>query len=154
MHVLGDATVHTHDLLVDESCKWHVVEAIPESLPQGDLVPSLDLIEEAVDPGDGLTLVVASQDDNLVRVFDLQGEKEADDLTALLSSVDIVAHEQVSRRLGDDLVTLLLLVLVCHLLEHVEQIGVLTVDIAENFHWRLELDKSFLVLENLLNFLD
>jgi hypothetical protein len=46
--------VHTHDFLVDQGYQWHVIKAIPECLPKGDLVPSLDLIEKSIDSGDGL----------------------------------------------------------------------------------------------------
>ena len=60
LHALGDATVHAHDLLVDKRDKGHVVEAIVECLPEGELVPSLDLIKEAINAGDGLTLVIAA----------------------------------------------------------------------------------------------
>lgn len=74
MHVFRDATVHTHDLLVDEGYQRHVVEAIPKGLPESDLVPSLNFVEESVNPGNGLTLVVTSQDDYLVRVSDLKGK--------------------------------------------------------------------------------
>ena len=54
MHVLRDTSVHTHDLLVDQGYQWHVIKAIPELLPEWNLVPSLDLVEESINPGDGL----------------------------------------------------------------------------------------------------
>lgn len=54
VHVLRDTSVHTHDLLVDQGYQWHVIKAIPELLPEWDLVPSLDLVKESINPGDGL----------------------------------------------------------------------------------------------------
>jgi hypothetical protein len=39
--------------------------------------------------------VVASEDEEVLRVFDLVGEEEADGLERLLASVDVVAEEEV-----------------------------------------------------------
>jgi hypothetical protein len=74
MHVFGDSTVHTHDLLVDQGYQRHVIKAIPECLPEGDLVSSLDLVEKSIDSGDSLGLVVTSQNNDLSRVSHLKGE--------------------------------------------------------------------------------
>ena len=60
MHIFGNASVHTHDLLVDQGYQRHVIKAIPECLPKGDLVSSLNLVEESIDPCDRLGLMVAS----------------------------------------------------------------------------------------------
>ena len=51
--------MHAHNLLIDQSHQRQVVETVAEGLEQRNFVPSLDLIEEAVDPGDGLTFVVS-----------------------------------------------------------------------------------------------
>jgi hypothetical protein len=53
-HVFWYTSVHTHDFFVDKGYQRHVIKAIPELLPECDLVPSLDLIEETIDSGDGL----------------------------------------------------------------------------------------------------
>ena len=83
--------------------------------------------------------MVASQNNDLSWVSHLKGEKKADNLTALLATIDIVSHEQVAGRFRDDLITLLLLILVRHFLEHVKKVRVLPMDISKNFHWGLEL---------------
>ena len=93
VHIFGDSAVHTHDFLVDKGYQGHVVEAIPERLPKGDLVPSLDLVEKSVDSGNGLRLVVSSQNDNLCWVSHFQSKKQADNLATLLTTVHIVSHE-------------------------------------------------------------
>lgn len=140
MHVFRDTTVHTHDLLVDQGYQGHVIKAIPECLPKSNLVSSLDLIEKSVDSGDGLRLVVASQNNDLSWVSHLKGEKKTDDLATLLATVHVVSHEQVAGRFRDDLITLLFaLILFRHLLEHVEKIRVLPMDIAKNLYGCLEL---------------
>jgi hypothetical protein len=62
MHVLGDTTVHAHNFLINQSHQRNVVEAVTEGLEQRDFIPSLNLIEKAIDPSDSLTLMVSSQD--------------------------------------------------------------------------------------------
>ena len=57
--------------------------------------------------------------EEIFRIFDLVGQQEADGLEALLSSVDVVAQEQVVRLGGEAAV-----------LEQAEQVRVLTVDVA------------------------
>lgn len=118
-----------------------MVERVVEGLPEADLVASLDLVEEAIDSGDGLALVVASQDDYLPWESDLQSVKKADDLTRLLATVYVIAHEEVAGLHRDDFVALeLVLVLLLHLFEHVQQVGVLPVDVAEDLDRCFKLD--------------
>ena len=66
--------MHAHDLLVNECDEGHVVEAIVECLPEGELVPSLNLIKEAINAGDGLTFVVAAQHNYLIWESDLKSK--------------------------------------------------------------------------------
>jgi hypothetical protein len=65
--------VHCEDLLVDDCCDRQAVEAISERLPQLDIVPSLAFVIEAVDAVDGGAFVVAAQDEEIFRIFDLVG---------------------------------------------------------------------------------
>jgi len=74
MHILRDASVHTHDLLVDQGYQGHVIKAIPECLPKGDLIPSLDFVEKSIDSGNSLRLMVTSQNNDLSGVSHLKGE--------------------------------------------------------------------------------
>ena len=99
VHILRYTSVHTHYLLVDEGDQGHVIEAIIELLPERDLVSSLDLVEEAIDSRDGLTLVITSQYNDLLWISYLQSEQQADGLAALLTSVNVVTHEKVFRAL-------------------------------------------------------
>ena len=88
--------MHAHDFLVHEGDERHVVEAIVECLPEGELVPSLDLIKEAVNAGDGLTFVITAQHNYLFGETNLKSKKEANDLATLLASIHIVAKEEVT----------------------------------------------------------
>lgn len=69
--------MHGEDLLVNDGCDGKTVEAICESLPQLDVVSSLALIVEAIDAVDGCTFVVAAEDEEVFRVFNLVCQQQA-----------------------------------------------------------------------------
>lgn len=52
-------------------------------------------IIEAVYPVDAGTLVVSSQQKEVLRIFDFVGEQQTDSLQALLASINVVTKEQV-----------------------------------------------------------
>jgi hypothetical protein len=88
--------VHTHDLLIDKSDEWDVVEAIAESLKKRNFISPLDFVEKSVNSSNGLRLVVASQNYNLVWEPHFQCEEKADDFAALFSSIDVISHKEES----------------------------------------------------------
>jgi hypothetical protein len=55
--------------------------------------PSLTFVIESIDAVDAGTLMVASQDKKVLRVFDLIREQQADGLQALLATIDVVSGE-------------------------------------------------------------
>ena len=112
--------MHTHNLLINKCSQWHVIETIIECLPQGKFISAFDLIEETVDSGNGLRLVVTTKNKNLFREASLQGKEEADYLTALFSSIDVVTQEEVFVLATQNLLLLVLFVLVSHFFEHME----------------------------------
>jgi len=71
VHILAETSVHAHDLLVNQGDQGHVVEAVVKRLPQRYFVPPFDFVEESVDASDSLTLVVATQNDNLCGISNL-----------------------------------------------------------------------------------
>ena len=78
----------------------------------------ITFIIEAVDAVDTGALVVASQHEEILRIFDLVGQHEADRLHWLFSSVHIVSQEQivrVSRKSG--------------ILEQFDEVRVLSMDV-------------------------
>lgn len=113
--------MHGENLLVNDSSNWQAVEAVGEGLPQLDVVTALALIVETVDTVDGGTLVVATEDEEVLWVLDLVGEEEADGLERLLSAVDVVTKEEVVGFWWESSV-----------LEESEEIVVLSVDITAN----------------------
>jgi hypothetical protein len=72
--------VRGEDLLVNNGGDWQAVEAIGEGLPQLDAASTLALVVEAVDAVDGGGLMIASEDEEVLRVLDLVGQQQADGL--------------------------------------------------------------------------
>jgi hypothetical protein len=87
--------VHCENLLIDDCCNGQAVEAVRESLPKLDVIPSFAFIVEPIDTVDGSAFVVAAQDEEIFGVFDLVCQEQADGLERLLASVDIVSKEEV-----------------------------------------------------------
>ncbi|KAJ8523567.1 hypothetical protein ON010_g17552 [Phytophthora cinnamomi] len=87
----GQAAVHAEDLLVHDGRHGQAVEAVREGLPELDVVAALALVVEAVDAVDGRALVVAAQDEEVLRVLDLVGQQQADGLQALFAAVHVVS---------------------------------------------------------------
>ena len=58
-------------------------------------VEKLTLVVEAVNAIDTCALVVAAQDEEVLRVLDLVGQEKADGLEGLLATVDVVAEKEI-----------------------------------------------------------
>ena len=67
-------TMHGKNFLVNNGCDGQAVEAISESLPKLDIIPSLALIVETVDTVDRSTLMIPSQYEEVLWVLDFVGE--------------------------------------------------------------------------------
>lgn len=63
--------MHCEDLFINDSCNWQAVEAVCKGLPQFDIIPSFAFIVESVDAVDRCTLVVSSQDEEVLWILDL-----------------------------------------------------------------------------------
>lgn len=113
------------------------VEAVDESLPGLNVAASLALIVETVDSGDVGALVVPPQKEEVLRVFELVAKEEEDSLEGLLAAIDIVAEEEI---VGVGRET-------AHL-EHADQVGVLAVDITDDFDGRVQFEKCRLAQQN------
>lgn len=130
--------MHGEDLLVDNSGDRKAVEAVSECLPELDVVSALALVVETIDTVDGGTLVVSSENEEVLRVLDLVCEQQADSLKRLLASVDVVTEEQVVGIGGE-----------ATIFKETEQIVVLSVDIAANLDGSLKLKQDGLRDEDL-----
>lgn len=117
--------MHGKDLFVDDGRNWQAVEAICEGLPELDVVAALALIVEAVDAVDRGTLVISTKNEEILWVFDLVRQKQADRLQGLLASIHVIAEEKVVGLRREATV-----------LKQPQEIVVLAMDIAANLEHR------------------
>lgn len=89
--------------------------------------------------------MISSQQVDVVWVSDLESHQEANGLERVVSSINKVAKEQVIVGLN-----VASLVRRAPQIEEAHQILVLAVDIAENFHWCINLENHGLSLDDLL----
>lgn len=66
-----------------------------ELFPETDTVPILTLVVESINTIDLSTLVIASQQEEVLLKLDFVGQQENDRLERLLASVNVVAEEEV-----------------------------------------------------------
>jgi hypothetical protein len=111
--------MHAQDLLVDDGSDWHRVKDVAEYFPGLEVVLAFALVVESVDAIDSGGLVVAPQQEEVLRVLDLVGQQQADALYGLLAAVHVVSQEEIVDIPGESA-----------LLKHLDQVGVLPVDIA------------------------
>lgn len=89
--------MHGKDLLIDDRGNWQAIEAVGECLPQLDVVSSFALIVETVNAVDGCALVVATKHEEVLWVFDLVCEEQANRFQGLFATIDVVTEEEVVR---------------------------------------------------------
>ena len=70
--------MHAENFLVDERSDRQAVEDVTEDFPESDGIPPLALIVKAINSIDLRTLVIASQQEEVLGVFHLVAEQEAD----------------------------------------------------------------------------
>lgn len=87
--------MHRKDFLVNDCCNGQAVEAIGERLPQFDIISPLAFIVEPIYAVDRCTLVVPTQDEEVLGILDLIREKQADCFKGLFASVDVVPKKEV-----------------------------------------------------------
>jgi len=117
--------------LVNDGRNRQTIETVCERLPQFDVVSSLAFVIEAVDTVDGGTLMVSPENEEVLRIFNLVSEEEADGLEAVFAPVHVVPQEQVIRFRWESPV-----------FEQSEQVIVLSVNVSTNFDGSLQLEKD------------
>jgi hypothetical protein len=75
--------VHADDLVVNDSSAGKAVEGVAELLPDLDGEAATALVVETVDTVDAGALVVASEDEEVLGVFNLVCDVEAEDFARL-----------------------------------------------------------------------
>ena len=83
--------------------------------------------------------MISSQKNDLLRESHFQGKQEANYLTTLHTSINIIPEEEVPRVLTNNKIVLLRFIFVAHFFEHVEQVCVLAMNVTEYLNGCLEL---------------
>jgi hypothetical protein len=122
----AEPTVHTKDLFVNDSSTRKAVETVSECLPELDSEAPLAFIIEAIDPVNGSTFVISTEDKEVFGVLDFVSQKQADCLEALLATVNVVAKENVIGLRREATV-----------LKQTQQVVVLSVYISTDLDWCL-----------------
>jgi len=92
----GKTSVETEDLVIDEGGKGEVVEEVCEVFPYvGVAILSEALVVEPVDLSNLAGFVVTTEDCDSLRVSDLEGHEEGDGFDRVVTSINIVAHEEI-----------------------------------------------------------
>lgn len=92
----GKTAVQTEDLVVDQCCEREVIEKICEELPHICVsVLAQALVVESIHLSDLTRLVISAENGDSIAVSQLEGDEESYCLNRVVSTVNVVAHEQV-----------------------------------------------------------
>jgi hypothetical protein len=67
----GQATMHTHDLFVNDPTDGHAIERVTELSPQSCVVAAFAFIIEAIFTTDASRLMISSEQKDILRKFRL-----------------------------------------------------------------------------------
>lgn len=81
----------TEDLLIHNGSYGQTVETISEGLPQFNIKPSFAFIIKSINAIDASTLMVSSQEKEVLWVFDFISQEQTNGFQRLLSSVHIIS---------------------------------------------------------------
>lgn len=95
VQVRRKSTMHTKDLLINNSSNRQAIKAISKDPPELNRESPLALVVEAVDAVDTGTFVVAAEDEKVLWVLDLVGEEEGDGFEGLAAAVNVITQEKV-----------------------------------------------------------
>jgi hypothetical protein len=90
--------VNTEDPFVNGSAERKLVEDVAEDLPNFDVVATLALVVEAVNSGNGGALMVTTEKEKVVGIIAFVDEEQRHDFQGILTTVYVVAQEEVIRR--------------------------------------------------------
>ena len=85
----------TEDPFSHDCCYWQVVEGVCDHFPQFGVQSAFAFVEEPIELIEFAGFVVASEEEEGVRVAHLVGQQQQDTLEGLFAPVHIVAQEEV-----------------------------------------------------------
>jgi len=91
-------TMQTEYTIGNNGRHWKVIKGVSEMFPHvGVSVLSKALVVKAIDLSNLATFVVSPEDRNTVSVSDFQSNEQRHCFQRVISSVDIISHEQIVR---------------------------------------------------------
>ena len=87
--------MHTHDFVVDYCTDRHYIEELRELLPEFYGVDSLTRLIEPVHAVYRLALMIATEQEEVLWIFDFVRKQQAHSCNTMMSSVDVIAKEKV-----------------------------------------------------------
>ena len=93
-----ESAMHTDDSPLDQRAHRETLEAVRKQLPKTNIISPLALVVEAVNAVDGVRLVVPSQYEKVLRVFDFICEQQANRLDALFTAIDVIPKRKRAHR--------------------------------------------------------
>jgi hypothetical protein len=79
--------------IIENKNLTYAVESIYKSLPNLDIASAFAFIIKAIDPRNICALMIASEEEEILRVFDLVAQQEKNCFQGILASIDVVAKE-------------------------------------------------------------
>jgi hypothetical protein len=87
--------MHADNFVVNYSCARKAVEGVAKSLPKLDTEATTAFIVESVYPVDPRALVIATENEEVLRILDLISKQQTHNFQRLLSSVNVVSKKEV-----------------------------------------------------------
>jgi hypothetical protein len=89
--------MHADYLVIDDSSARETVERVTKGLPKLDAKTTATFVVKAIYPVNASTLMVSSENKEVLRVLDFVSKQETNYLERLLASVNVVPKEEVVR---------------------------------------------------------
>lgn len=134
----AQTSVHAENFLVDESGDGQTVEHVTEDTPKSNRVSTFALVIEAVNTIDLGTLVIATEQKEVLWVLNFVAEEKADRLNGLSSTVNVISEEEVVSFGWETAV-----------FKNSQQVIILPMNITANLDWGFKFEQVWLADKNL-----
>jgi len=120
--IWGKAAMDAQDLVLNDGAEWQTVKAVIEGFPDLEVVSLPAFVVEAINAIDRAALMIASEHEEVLGIFDFVGKKEADGFQAIWATINVVAQEEVVGLWGE-----------ASVFKEAQEVVVLPMNVADNF---------------------
>lgn len=82
--------MHAKDFFINKRTDWQTVKDVRKNFPEFDRVAAFAFIVETIYSINLRALVIASQQEEVLRIFDLEAQQQRNRFNRLLASIDVV----------------------------------------------------------------